>query len=347
MTTGYVAHGCVELRSDTFTKPTPAMRSAMAEAEVGDDVWGEDPTANALEEHCAELFGKEAACFVPSGSMGNEISIKAQTVPGEEIIVEASSHIIDAEVGAPATISQVIVRAVPGDRGVFDLDALDAAIRPPSRFFTHTALVCLENTHQSSGGAVVPVDLFRGMCKLARDRGLRVHLDGARIFNAAVASGVDVGEYAAEVDTLSFCFSKGLGAPVGSMMLGDAETVARARRVRKMLGGGMRQVGGLCAAARVAVDTMVERLTEDHVNARRLADGIAEVWPDALDPASVETNIVMLDTGSRPAAEIAEALDARGVKVGALGEHRIRCVTHKDVNAEGIERALDAMRAVR
>lgn len=335
----------VELRSDTFTKPTPAMRRAMAEAEVGDDVWGEDPTVNDLQEHCARLFGKEAGLFVPSGSMGNEVCIKALTNPGEEVVVEASAHVVDAELGAPATISQVILRTVLGRRGVLDLDDLDAAIRAPSRFFTHTALLCLENTHQAAGGAVVPIDAFRGMTKLARDRGIAVHLDGARIFNASVANGVHVREYAAEVDTLSFCFSKGLCAPVGSMVLGTIETVERARRIRKMLGGGMRQVGVLAAAARVAVDTMVDRLTEDHVNARRLADGIAEARPEAMDPAGVETNIVLVDTGDRDAAAVAEALWERGVRVGAMGRSRIRCVTHHDVDAAEIERAIDAFRA--
>ena len=268
----------VELRSDTFTKPTPEMRRAMADAVVGDDVWGEDPTANALQEQCSELFGKEAGLFVPSGSMGNEVAIKALTNPGEEIIVEASAHVIEAEVGAPATISQVIVRALSGPRGVFDLDELADAIRPPSRFFTHTSLVCLENTHQGSGGAVVPIEAFRDMAKVARDRSVRVHLDGARIFNASVASGVHVREYAAEVDTLSFCFSKGLGAPVGSMLLGQKDVIDRGRRVRKMLGGGMRQVGVLCAAAKVALETGVERLAEDHANAKLVA-----AWPEGND----------------------------------------------------------------
>ena len=336
----------VELRSDTFTKPTPEMRRAMAEAEVGDDVWGEDPTANALQEQCAELFGKEAGLFVPSGSMGNEASIKALTNPGEEIIVEASSHVIEAEVGAPATISQVIVRALPGPRGVFDLDELADAIRPPSRFFTHTALVCLENTHQGSGGAVVPIEAFRDMAKVARDRGVRVHLDGARIFNASVASGVHVREYAAEVDTLSFCFSKGLGAPVGSMMLGTKEVVDRARRVRKMLGGGMRQVGVLCAAAKVALETGVERLEEDHANAKRLAVGIAQAWPGSINPEDVETNILYVYTGDRDAEVTAGALKEKGVLVGPMGARRLRLVTHRDVDAEGIGRAIEAFRAL-
>ena len=336
----------VELRSDTFTKPTPEMRRAMAEAVVGDDVWGEDPTANALQEQCAALFGKEAGLFVPSGSMGNEVAIKALTNPGEEVIVEASAHVIEAEVGAPATISQVIVRALPGRRGVFDLDELADAIRLPSRFFTHTSLVCLENTHQGSGGAVVPIEAFRDMAKVARDRGVRVHLDGARIFNASVASGVHVREYAAEVDTLSFCFSKGLGAPVGSMLLGQKEEIERARRVRKMLGGGMRQVGVLCAAAKVALETGVERLADDHANAKRLAAGIAEAWPGSIDPAGVETNILYVYTGDQDAEVTAGALKEKGVLVGPIGARRLRLVTHRDVDAAGIERAIDAFRAL-
>jgi threonine aldolase len=336
----------VELRSDTFTKPTPEMRRAMADAEVGDDVWGEDPTANALQEQCAELFGKEAGLFVSSGTMGNELGIKSLTNPGEEIIVEASSHVIEAEVGAPATISQVMLRALPAHRGVFDLDELASAIRPPSRFFTHTSVVCLENTHQASGGAVIPIDAFRGMAKVARERGVKVHLDGARIFNASVASGVHVREYAAEVDTLSFCFSKGLGAPIGSMLLGPQELIDRARRTRRMLGGAMRQVGVICAAAKVALETGVDRLAEDHANAKRLAQGIAEIWPGSVDPADVETNIVYVDTGDRDAEETAGALKDQGVLVGPMGARRLRLVTHRDVDADGIERALAAFRAL-
>jgi threonine aldolase len=336
----------VELRSDTFTKPTPEMRRAMAESEVGDDVWGEDPTANALQEQCGALFGKEAGLFVPSGSMGNEAAIKALTNPGEEIIVEASSHIIEAEVGAPATISQVLVRALHGQRGVFDLEELSGAIKSPSRFFTHTSVVCLENTHQASGGAVIPIDAFRGMAKVARERNVKVHLDGARIFNASVASGVHVREYAAEVDTLSFCFSKGLGAPIGSMLLGPADVIDRARRVRKMLGGGMRQVGVICAAAKVALETGVERLVEDHANAKRLAEGIAEAWPGAVDPADVETNILYVGTGDRDAEETAGALKEHGVLVGPMGARRLRLVTHRDVDAAGIERAIQSFRSI-
>ncbi|MFN2613596.1 MAG: low specificity L-threonine aldolase, partial [Actinomycetota bacterium] len=294
--------------------------------------------------HCARIFGKDAGLFVPSGSMGNEVCLAALTAPGEEVIVEEGCHIIDAEVGAPATINHVILRPLGSVRGVFDLDELAAAIRPPNRFFTHTSLMCVENTHQAHGGAVIPIDSFRAMCKIARERGVRVHLDGARIFNASVASGVPVSDYAVEVDTLSFCFSKGLGAPIGSMVVGPTDVVDRARRARKMFGGGMRQVGVIAAAARLAVDTMVERLHDDHVNARRLGDGLASFT--SIDPASIETNIVYVDTADRTASEVASALAARGVNVGPMGTHRIRMVTHKDVDADDVERAVDAFRDV-
>lgn len=336
----------VELRSDTFTTPTPEMRHAMATAEVGDDVWGEDPTVNALQEHCAQLLGKEAGLYVSSGTMGNELAVASLTSPGDEVIVDDTSHIMEAEVGGPARIAQVMLRALPSARGVFDAETLTNALRPPSRWFSHTALLCLENTHMASGGAVVPLDAFREMCKVAHDNGVQVHLDGARLFNAAVAAGIHAREYAAEVDTLSFCFSKGLGAPVGSMLLGTREVIDRARKTRRLLGGAMRQAGVIAAAARVAIDTMVERLHDDHVNARALADQVASFWPSAVDPAAIETNIVYLDTGDRPAAEIAAALAARDVRVGALGRNKIRCVTHKDVDSAGITVAAQAIREV-
>jgi threonine aldolase len=336
----------VELRSDTFTTPTPEMRQAMATAEVGDDVWGEDPTVNALQDHCAALLGKEAGLFVSSGTMGNELAIATLTSPGDEIIVDDTCHIMEAEVGGPARIAQVMLRAIPSTRGVFTPEALTAALRPPSRWFSHTTLLCLENTHQSSGGAVIPLDAFREMCKIAHDHDVRVHLDGARLFNAAVASGVHAREYAAEVDTLSFCFSKGLGAPVGSMLLGPRDIIDRARKLRRLLGGAMRQSGVIAAAARVAIDTMVERLHDDHVNARALADGVASFWPSAVDPLGVESNIVYVNTGDRPAAEIAAELEKRDVKVGAMGRSLIRCCTHKDVTADGITQAVAAFREV-
>lgn len=330
----------VELRSDTFTIPTPQMRQAMVEAEVGDDVWGEDPTAIALQDHCASMFGKEAGLFVPSGSMGNEISIAALTKPGDEIIAEERSHIILYEMGAPATIAQVLVRPVAAPDAIMDPTAVSALIRNLTPHTSGTSLLCLENTHNARGGRVVPLDAIRALSKVARERGLSVFLDGARIFNASVASGVGVAEYAAEADAVSFCFSKGLGAPVGSMVVGDAAFIARCHTHRKRLGGGMRQIGILCAAARVGVDTMVERLADDHANAKRLAGGCNDALAGSVDPATVETNMVFADLHGRDAAAVVAAMLADGIRVGAVGPSTIRMVTHYGVSAEGIERTV-------
>jgi threonine aldolase len=326
----------VELRSDTFTKPTPQMRQAMSEAEVGDDVWGEDPTAISLEEHCAALLGKQAGLFVPTGSMGNEIAIHVHTSPGEEVICGPDSHVIDAELGAPATLSQVVLRAVPWNKGLYDHDALLGSIRAPSAYFTHTGLVCFENTHQAGGGAVPSIEEFEKQTARVRERGIAMHLDGARIWNAQVASGVPARRIADCVDSVMFCFSKGLGAPVGSMLVGDADFINEARRIRKMFGGGMRQVGVLCAAARVALDTGIEQLAEDHAHARALAEAIAEAWGyDAIDPTAVETNIIYVRVTSDSSILVAK-LAERGVRVGAMPGGVIRAVTHREVTAEQI-----------
>jgi len=335
----------VELRSDTFTTPTPEMRRAMAEAEVGDDVWGEDPTAIALQQRCAEMFGKEAGLFVPSGSMGNEISIAAMTRPGDEVVCEAQSHIVLYEMGGPATIAQVMLRTIEAPDAILEPEHVAAMIRPQSSHTSGTALVSLENTHNARGGRIVPLDAMHAVAKVARDRGAAVFLDGARIFNASVATGIGVREWAAGVDALSFCFSKGLGAPVGSMIVGSREHIARCHTLRKRYGGGMRQIGVLCAAARLAVDTMVERLADDHANARRLAEGFAEALPGCVDPASVETNMVFADLQARDAAALAGALWEQGVRVGPTGPFTIRAVTHKDVTRDGVERAIAAFSA--
>jgi threonine aldolase len=268
----------VELRSDTFTKPTPEMRRAMADAEVGDDVWGEDPTAIALEAHGAELFGKQAGLFVPSGTMGNEATMKALTRPGDELIAEETSHIVLYEHGAPSVISGVLIRVVRAPDGRMKADDVRAILAAANDHTSRPTLVWIENTHNFRGGRVVPLEDVRAVAEVAREFGARVFMDGARIFNASVASGTPVRDYAAEVDALSFCFSKGLGAPIGSMVVGPRDLVDEVRVIRQMLGGGMRQVGLLCAAARVAVDTMVDRLAEDHENARRLAEGVAAVF---------------------------------------------------------------------
>lgn len=336
----------VELRSDTFTKPSPAMREAIANAEVGDDVFAEDPTVNALQERVARLFGKEAALYVSSGTMGNEVSIRCLTRPGDEIIVEERSHILLHEVAGPATISQVMVRTLPSTRGVIDPELLADSIRPATPLFSHTTLVCVENTHQGSGGSVWPLDAMRAVSKVAHDHGCRVHLDGARIFNASVASGIPVADYAAEVDALSFCFSKGLGAPIGSMLVGTADFIDRARKIRRMLGGAMRQVGVLAAAAAYALDHNVERLADDHRRAKRLAEGFASALPGCVDPATVETNIVYIALHDLDPAQVSAALWERDVRIYPYAPGVLRAVTHLDVDDDDIERAIDAFTAV-
>jgi threonine aldolase len=334
----------VELRSDTFTKPSPEMRRAMAEAEVGDDVFGEDPTVNALQERVAALFGKDAALFVPTGTMGNETAIRVMTNPGDEVVLDDAAHIVAFELGGAATISHVVLRTIRGERGVLDPDDVAATIKPPSSMFSHTTLVCVENTHNYGGGTVWPFDTFRAVAKVAHERDCMVFLDGARIFNASVASGVPVGDYAAEVDALSFCFSKGLGAPIGSMLVGSSEFVARARKIRRMLGGGMRQVGVIAAAAAYALEHNVERLAEDHANARRLAEGFADVLPGCVDPTAVETNIVFVEIGEWDALAVSGQMWEAGVHIYPTGPHRLRAVTHLDVDRDGIERAVVAFR---
>jgi threonine aldolase len=332
----------VELRSDTFTRPTPEMLRAMADAELGDDVWGEDPTAISLQEHCAELAGKEAGLFVPSGTMGNETALKALTNPGDDVIVESRSHVVLYEHGAPGVISGVVLRLIESPSGRLPVDRVEEIFASSNEHTSRASLVWQENTHNASGGRVIPLDHVRAVAAVAHGNGARAFMDGARIFNASIASGIPIRDYAAEVDALSFCFSKGLGAPIGSMLLGTREMIDRARVIRQMLGGGMRQVGLLCAAARVAVDTMVDRLADDHDNAQRLAHGIADALPDSVDPATVETNMVYIETGNRDPEAIVRAMWDEGVRVASLGPSRIRAVTSKEVDRAGIDRAIAA-----
>ena len=332
----------VELRSDTFTKPTTEMRRAMAEADVGDDVWGEDPTAIALQERCAAIFGKEAGLFVPSGTMGNETALKVLTHPGDEVIVESASHIVLYERGAPGAISGVVLRTIDAPDGRMDPGRVASLIRGPSDHAAATALVCIENTHNARGGRVVPLEHVAAIAAVAHAAGLPVFMDAARIFNASVATGVPVADYASHVDALSFCFSKGLGAPIGSMLIGSADFIARARHVRGLLGGGMRQVGVVCAAARVAIDTGVERLAEDHENAMRLACGFADALPGSVDPSTVETNMVFASVGDRDVEEVVSRMAQDGVRVASTGPGVFRAVTHRDVSREGVERAIGA-----
>ncbi|CAN5133801.1 low-specificity L-threonine aldolase [soil metagenome] len=334
----------IELRSDTFTKPTPQMRRAMAEAEVGDDQYGEDPTVNRLEQRSAELVGKEAAVFVPSGMMGNLCGVLAQAQRGEEVVLGDMAHIHQNEMGAFTVLGGLHARLVPNRRGVPALEDVESAIRPATGAFPRTALVCLENTHNNCGGAAITAAETRAVADLAHRHGARVHLDGARIFNASAALGVDASELCAPVDTVQFCFSKGLAAPVGSVLCGPAETIVRARSVRKLLGGAMRQAGVIAAAALVALETMRDRLAVDHGNAKALADGLAGVQGVRVDPASVATNIVAfeIDPAWMDAGAFQRGCAERGVRFSRyLGNSpRLRAVTHNDISRADIDAAL-------
>lgn len=336
----------IDLRSDTVTRPTAAMRRAIAEAEVGDDVFGDDPTINRLQRRVAELLGKEAAILVPSGSMANQAAIRAQTEPGDEIIAHADSHIYHYEAGAPAALSGCSLRLLSGDRGLFDAAAVRAAIRPPDSHYPRSRMVVIENTHNRGGGSIWSVEEIRRIRDVATEFGLRMHLDGARLMNACVARGFHPTDYTAHFDTVSMCFSKGLGAPVGSAVVGTKETIARVHRFRKMFGGGMRQAGILAAAALYALDHHVERLAEDHANARRLAQELSTIAGLSTDPAHAETNIVYFDVDPRlgTGKALCDALRERGVWMIAVAPQRVRAVTHLDVDAAGIERAIAVIR---
>jgi len=333
----------IDLRSDTVTLPTPAMRQAMATAEVGDDVLGEDPTINRLEAMAAERVGKEAALFVASGTMGNLVSVLTHCGRGDEIIIGDQAHLFLLEAGSVSAVGGIHSRQVPNQPdATLDLAQVEAAIRPADDHFPRTRLICLENTHNRCGGACLTPDYMGQVRALADRHNLKIHLDAARVFNAAVALGVDVRELSRDADSLSFCLSKGLSAPVGSLVCGPADFIREARRARKVLGGGMRQGGVIAAAGIVALEDMIDRLAEDHVNARRLAEGLADIPGIALDPSRVQTNIVFFDLeeGAHDAAEFCERIAERGVKMGPTGGHRIRAVTHYGIEAEHIEQAL-------
>jgi threonine aldolase len=336
-------HDVVDLRSDTLTLPTPEMREAMARAEVGDDVWEEDPTMRRLEALAAERLGKEAALFVTSGTQGNLVSVLAQTRPGQEVVLDAYAHIFNAEVASAAVIGGVQMRPTVTERGFLTPAQVREALRPANIHIPPTGLVCIENTHNRHGGTCCTPEEIAAVAAVAHEARVPVHLDGARIFNAAVALGRPARDFAREVDSVTFCVSKGLGAPVGSLVCGSADFVGRARRVRKMLGGGMRQAGIIAAAGIVALERMVDRLAEDHVNARALAEGLATLPRIAIDLASVQTNIVILRIDRPGGADaLVAGCAARKVKLHAMSPTFIRCVTHKDVDADDIRRALDA-----
>jgi len=327
-----------DLRSDTVTRPTAAMLDAMMRAPLGDDVLGDDPTVNALCERVCQLFGKEAAIFVPSGTMANQCALRALTEPGDEIVCHELSHIYQYEGGAPAALSGCSVAFADGERGIFDARTMEACIRPIDDHDPVTKVVSIENTQNRGGGAVWSIERIAEVSAGARKHGLKMHLDGARLMNAVVASGVSAAEYARHFDTVTICFSKGLGAPVGSAVSGDAATIRRAKRFRKMFGGAMRQSGVLAAAALYALEHHVERLAEDHANARRFAEAIAGVRGVSIEPEAVETNIVYFDVEG-DAEAFCKRLDAEGVRMLALGGRTVRAVTHLDASREAVDRA--------
>jgi threonine aldolase len=334
----------IDLRSDTVTKPSQDMRAAMAAAEVGDDVYGEDPTVNLLEKRAAEVFGREAAVFVPTGTMGNQIAIRLLTQPGQEVIAESRSHILDWEMATTAVFSGCLVRAVPADRGILTWDHIEPVIYAHGAFRAETGLIEIENTANLAGGSCTPLPVVEEIWAGARERKLPVHLDGARIFNASTALGVDVKTLTRGFDTVMFCLSKGLGAPVGSMVVGSGELMDRARIFRKALGGGMRQVGVLAAAGLIALEQGPKRLHEDHANARLLAEALSQMEGVEIDLDAVETNIVIfkLKAGRSP-AELVARMKARGILISTVGRDVIRIVTHLDVNRGACVEAAEAL----
>ena len=337
----------VDLYSDTVTKPTLEMRRFMCEAEVGDEQKHEDPTVNLLQEMVAELLGKEAALFLPSGTMCNEIALRVHCRPGEEMLAHKSAHPIHFEAGGPAALAGVNVQSLEGPRGQYDAATLEAAIRPDSRHMPRSRLVWIEQTSNLGGGSIWPLETVRAVTGVARARGLTTHMDGARLMNAVVASGISARDWAQPFDTAWIDFTKGLGAPVGAAIAGSRDFVAEAWRCKQQMGGAMRQAGIIAAGGVFALRHHVKRLADDHANAKRLAEGLAALPGIKLDPATVETNLVFFDlTGSLDASTAVERMLAHGVRMGALGPRTIRAVTHLDVSAHGIERALDAARRV-
>jgi threonine aldolase len=336
----------IDLRSDTVTKPTPGMTAAMAAAELGDDVYREDPTVNRLEERVAALLEMEAALFVPSGTMSNQVAVKAHTQPGDELICEEFCHIYNWEAGGPAVLSGVTSRTVRAEYGIVELDQLRDKVRPLNDHMVRSRLVCLENTHNRGGGRIFPLDKVEAFSAWARSNGLLMHLDGARLWNAIVATGVPAAEWGKHFDSVSVCFSKGLGAPVGSALAGTAEFITRARRFRKVFGGAMRQAGVLAAAALYALDHHVDRLAEDHRNAQVIAQAIADTPGLRLDPPDVQTNLVWFEVEPEMGAakDVLTKLKARGVLVGGGDGRVLRACTHLDVSAADAERAAEVIR---
>lgn len=339
----------IDLRSDTVTKPTPEMREAMMRAEVGDDVYLEDPTINLLQERAAEMFGREAALFVPTGTMGNQVSVKVHTQPGQEVVIEEKGHIFNYELSAMAVVSGTIARPVRTDDGIPDWETIESAVRAGGAYYrAKTGLIALENTHNMAGGAVMSKARMHEICDRAHALGLPVHLDGARIFNAATALGEPVDELTRPFDSVMFCLSKGLGAPAGSMIVGSRDFIEQARVIRKMLGGGMRQVGVLGAVGLICLEKMTKRLQEDHDNARYLAAELAQLRGISIDPEKVPTNILIFDieeTGMTT-AQFSERLKEHGVLANGINAREMRMVTHYDVSRAGCAAAVEAIREI-
>lgn len=338
----------IDLRSDTMTRPTPAMREAIASAEVGDDMVREDPTVNRLEARMAEMFGKEAAVFACSGTQSNQMAVRAHCGPGEELLIETDSHIAVYEAGAPAALSGVTVRTITGEGGRLDVEQLEGTPRGGDQHFATTRLLCLENSTNRGGGRTYPLEQLQRVSGWARENGLAVHLDGARIFNACIARDYSPKQVGACVDSVSICFSKGLGCPMGSVLVGTEETIARARQARKLFGGALRQAGIVAAAAEFALDYHIDRLAEDHAHARRLAQGIAEIPGMLVAAEGVETNLVFfeVDAAGCTARTFAQHLAERGVMMYDVGPQRLRACTHLDVTSDQIDEALEIIRQV-
>ncbi|HYM82037.1 MAG TPA: GntG family PLP-dependent aldolase [Candidatus Limnocylindria bacterium] len=336
----------VDLRSDTVTRPTPAMLRAMVEAEVGDDVFGDDPTVQLLERRVASLAGKDAALYVPSGTMGNQIGIRCHTTPGDEVLVDSEAHIFLFEQGGIGANSGCLAHPLVTDRDGLAPDRIAACVQGEDEHVAHVRLLCLENTHNFHGGIVLPLERLRALAARAREHGLRVHLDGARLWNASVATGIPIREWAAPVDTVMMCFSKGLGAPIGSILTGDADVIRAARRQRKLWGGGMRQVGILAAACLHALDHHIERLADDHSRARALAQGFRVAPGVAVDEPETNIVLVRLEHPALDPEAVVQALETRGVRLTEFGHQRLRAITHLDVDDEGIARSVDVFQSV-
>ncbi len=336
----------IDLRSDTVTRPSEGMRKAIFNAEVGDDVFGEDPSVNKLQEKCAEISGKEKALFVPTGCMGNQLAVKSHTIPGDEVICEAEAHIFNYETAAPAIISNVQMVTIPGKNGVMKIEDIKNRVRSKEYYFPFTRLICLENTHNRGGGAILPIENIKEISKFAHDNGIKVHMDGARIFNAYVETGITVKEYASYCDSISFCFSKGLGAPAGSILCGDAEFITKAHKWRKILGGGMRQSGILASAALYALENNVERLKEDNDKAKYFAKEISTIPDVIIDLDSVHTNMVMFEIKDTPRSEFMSKMKEKGVLMSAGTTTSIRTVFHMDVSMDEVKEAVKIFKSI-